>query len=108
MVEMTKRTGWTVSTGVAALVVVFLVWVATFRFSAPLVSPAPPDPDYSLQAGIAVAGSVAVLISFVATGVGATKSERRRSRATIVGCLVMVGIGVFTAILAFTIPAVNR
>ncbi|MEW1976299.1 hypothetical protein AB0301_14660 [Microbacterium profundi] len=105
---MTRRTSWTVSAVVAALVAVFLVWVATFRFSAPLVSPAPPVPDYSLQAGIAVAGFVAVLLCFVVTGINAAKPERRRLRATIVGCLVMVGTGVFTAILAFTIPAMNR
>ncbi|WP_417556581.1 hypothetical protein [Microbacterium sp.] len=100
---MTKATSWATSALVALLLILFLMWISTFRFAMPPVEPAPPDPNYSVQAAIAIAGCIAVIVGLVWTGISATRSERRRLRTTLIGCLLMIGVGMVTAVLAFTL-----
>lgn len=102
---MSTRSSWIVSTLVAIVTIAVLLWVATYRFASPLVAPAPPTPDYALQAAIAIAGAVLVALAYVVTGVTAARSSAHRRRAFIIGSLSMIGVTLLASILAFTIPA---
>ena len=89
---MTSQAAWFASACVALGVITFLLWIATFRFSVPLVYPPPHPPDYGLQAAIAVGGAVATLGGFAVFGILAADADQRRARTVAVGCLSMVGI----------------
>lgn len=88
---------------VAAIVVLFLV--AALRFSLPLVDPAPPAPDYTLQAVIAYVGAGVVGATGITAGLAVHRGVQRQGRAVLVSILCVVAVCVAAVVAALVIPA---
>lgn len=88
---------------VAAIVVLFLI--AGLRYSLPLVDPAPPAPDYALQATIAYVGAGAVGATGIIAGLAVHRGIQRRARAALIGILCIVAVCIVAVIAALVIPA---
>ncbi len=88
---------------VAAIFVLFLV--AGLRFSLPLVDPAPPAPDYALQAAIAYVGAGAVGVTGIIAGFAVHRGVQRRGRAVLIGIACVVTVCVAAVVAALVIPA---
>ncbi|MDQ1124501.1 hypothetical protein [Microbacterium trichothecenolyticum] len=85
--------------------VIALVAVAAMRFPIPLVDPAPPTPDYGLQAAIAYTGCGAVVLTGLLAGTAASRDVRRRIRRVVIGIVCIVALCVTAALAALIVPA---
>lgn len=103
--QLSKNAAWIAVIVCSAVVIAALVYVAAFRYALPLVYPAPPEPDYMLQAFIAWIGCAGVALVGGITGVAAHKQPTQRKRSVRNGCMVMMGIGILAAVAALTIPS---
>lgn len=102
---MSRSLVWVALAAAAGLVVLGLGLVASFRRPMALVYPAPPTPDYALQAAIAYAGAVPIVAVLVVAGVLAHKRPEQRGRVVVRGAGVMILIGVIVSTVALTLPA---
>jgi uncharacterized membrane protein YfcA len=84
---------------------VVLSVVMTYRFAAPLVDPAPPTPDYGVQAIVTGVTIVAALAGGCGAAVYATKHAADRRRIVGWTAVAMIAGTVLGTVLAFTLSA---
>jgi len=70
---LSKNAAWIAVIVSSAVIIAALVYVAAFRYALPLVYPAPPEPDYMLQALIVWTGCAGVALVGGNTGVAAPR-----------------------------------
>lgn len=102
---MRTSTAWILIAAMTVVSTLSLALLMTYRFNSPLVSPAPPTPDYGIQALVAGISMAVALGGGVGAGVYASKHERNRRRIvgwTAVALLVGTVLG---TILAFVLSA---
>ncbi|KJL27666.1 hypothetical protein [Microbacterium oxydans] len=102
---MRTSTAWFLIAAMTAVSVASLALLMAYRFDVPLVSPAPPTPDYGIQALVAGISIAAALAGGVGAGLRASKREHDRRR--IVGwTAVALFLGtVLGTVLAFVLSA---
>lgn len=102
---MRSATAWFLIAAMTVVSLLFLALVATFRFAIPLIDPAPPPPDYGVQAAVAFVSMGTALAGGI--GAGFHASRHPRERAVIVGwagVALLIGT-ILGTVLAFTLSA---
>ena len=103
--SMSNGSVWVFESVVTALVVLGLIYVASFRYARPLVDPAPPPPDYALQATIAYVGAGLVSILAVLLTLLLTRRPTPRFSSALGVAAIIVASGVGVVVVAFLVPA---
>ncbi|WP_315638328.1 MULTISPECIES: hypothetical protein [Microbacterium] len=102
---MRTSTAWGLIAAMTAVSLVALGVVMTYRFATPLVDPAPPTPDYRVQALVAGVTMAAVVVGGLGAGVYATKRQVARGRVVGWTAAAMLAGTVLGAVLAFVLSA---
>ncbi len=102
---MRKSTAWWLIAAMTAVSLIALGLVMTYRFATPLVDPAPPTPDYGVQALVAGVTMAATAAGGLGAGVYATKREAARGRIVGWTAAAMLAGTVLGAVLAFVLSA---
>lgn len=102
---MSARSVWVVELAVTALVISALIYVASFRYARPLVDPAPPPPDYALQAAIAFTGAGLVFVLAVLLTLSVTRRPALRFSSAFSVATIIVGSGLVVAVVALLASA---
>jgi hypothetical protein len=102
---MSRRSIWAIESVVTLLVALGLIYAANFRYARPLVDPAPPTPDYALQASIAYFGiaGVAIVAALLTAALARRPTPHPSSAAGVAATIVASGIVVI--VIAFTVAA---
>lgn len=108
-VSAPRTLGRAAAGAVEAVVVVasvcVLLWVAAYRFAMPAVDPAPPRPDYGLQAIVAYLGIAVVILLSVALTAHITRAPRVAMGRVFGVAAVLAIVTVVVAVLAFVASA---
>lgn len=102
---MRIRTVWLILSAVVLLCVLALIYVGTFRFSSPLIDPAPPTPDYGVQAVVATISVVATLVAGLGAAIYASRRPQLRGRVVAWAITALLFGNILATILAFTLSS---
>lgn len=102
---MSRRSVWIIESLVTALVAVGLVYAANFRYAQPLVLPAPPTPDYAIQASIAYGGIALVLLVGAVLTLSLSRRPTRSASSVAGVATAIVATGIIVTTVAFLAAA---
>lgn len=102
---MRTSTAWLLIAAMTAVSLLVLGVVMTYRFAIPLVDPAPPTPDYGIQALVAGVSMLVALGGGVGAGVYASRHESIRGKVVGWVAVAMLTGTVLGMILAFVLSA---
>lgn len=101
---MSKIGAWLAMAAVAAATIMGLFVVASMRFPIALVYPAPPIPDYGLQATIAYSGCLLTIVALVVACLVVRRNAERRGPIVMRSSAAIIGVGLLAAAAALVVP----